>query len=121
MKEYIPVNAPQIGSTRTTHLKVEIYYSLGGINYFTYKNERRGYYISVSPVERREYAPGLMMEGTTCFSGYKALLKEVTRKSAKAEREAEAAAPALREELIRRVMAENHLTFTDAAPEARTA
>ena len=121
MKEYIPVNAPQIGNTKTTHIKVEIYYSLGGYNYFTYRQEKRGYYISVSPVERREYAPGYIMEGTTCFTGYKALLKEVTRKSAKAEKEAEAAAPQLREELIRRVMAENKLTYKTAEPEARTA
>lgn len=121
MKEYIPVIAAQIGNSQTTHIKIEVYYSLGGYNYFTYKPERRGYYISVTPVERREYAPGCMMEGYTAFTGYKALLKEVTRKSAKAEKEAEAAAPQLREELIRRVMAECNLKYADPAPEARTA
>ena len=121
MKEYIPVKMQQIGNTKITHIRVETYYSLGGYNYFTYRQERRGYYISVAPVERSEYAPGVVMERTTCFSGYKALLKEVSRKSAKAEREAEAAAPQIREELIRRVMQDQGLAYADAAPEARTA
>ena len=33
-----------------THIKAEVYYSIGGLNYFTYKQEQRGYYISISPV-----------------------------------------------------------------------
>ena len=30
-----------------THLKLSLHYSTGGINYFTYKNERRGVYVSI--------------------------------------------------------------------------
>ena len=67
------------------YLKVELYYSLGGINYFTYKNEPRGYYLSACPVERREYAPGLMMEGFTAFTGTKMLVEPCERKSKGAE------------------------------------
>lgn len=86
MKRYLKVK-PNAGTT--THLKVDMSYSLGGMNLFTYKNERRGYYLTVVPVERRSCGDGVMMEGFVAFSGTKLLLKEVTRKSAKAEQEAE--------------------------------
>lgn len=65
---------------KMTHLKFEVYYSLGGYNYFTYKPEKRGYYISLTPVERME-RNNVVMEAVSMFSGYKFLLKEVTRQS----------------------------------------
>ena len=65
-------------------LVIEVYYDKGGMNYFTYKVERRGYYLSVRPVLQSK---GLV--SYTSFSGTKVLLKEVSRKSAKAEAEAE--------------------------------
>ena len=50
MKKYIEIkNAPGI-----THLKIELYYDLGGYNCFTGKNEPRAYYLSVTPVERSD-------------------------------------------------------------------
>jgi hypothetical protein len=67
----------------TTWLKAEIYYSLGGHNYFTSRNEGRGYYISVSPVEREGY-----FESYTAFTGLKQLILPVQRKSAKKMNEA---------------------------------
>ena len=67
---------------KATHLKAEIYYALGGHNVFTYKNESRGYYISVSPVERSDKY-GYMMESYTAFTGLKQCVLEVQRKSAK--------------------------------------
>jgi hypothetical protein len=106
MKEYIPVTAAKIGNSQTTHIKVEVYYTLGGYNYFTYRKEARGYYVSVCPVERREARPGIVLESFTCFTGYKALVKEVSRKSAKAEKEAEQEAAKITPEMIRRVCAE---------------
>ena len=84
MKKYLKVK-PNDG--RTTHLKVEVYYSLGGMNPWTYKQEPRGYYLSVCPVERDVRPDGFTMESFTAFAGTKLLLKEVTRKSAKAEQE----------------------------------
>lgn len=33
------------------HLKVSVFYDLGGINYSNYKTEPRGYWVSVTPVE----------------------------------------------------------------------
>ena len=65
-------------------LKTEVYYSLGGMNYFTSKNEPRGYYVSVSPVQREERENGIIIESFTAFSGTKMLLLETKRKSDKA-------------------------------------
>ena len=66
-----------------THLKAEIYYALGGHNVFTYKNESRGYYISVSPVEREGG-----WESYTAFTGLKQCVLPVQRKSQKKMNEA---------------------------------
>ena len=68
--------------SRATHLKAEIYYSLGGTNVFTYKNEPRGYYMSISPVTR-ENKGYCTMESYTAFSGLKQCVLTVTRKSQK--------------------------------------
>ncbi len=59
-----------------TVICISVYYSLGGMNYFTGANEARGYYISVNPQE---------VEGgfrrTRAFSGTKKLLHKCSRKS----------------------------------------
>jgi hypothetical protein len=68
---------------KITHLKMELYYSKGGMNYFTSKVESRGYYMSISPVERKNG-----MESYTGFSGLKRCILETQRKSKKKEDEA---------------------------------
>lgn len=73
-KEYIERN----GQT----LKCELYYSLGGMNYFQGKNEARGYYYSVTPVKVSE-SSGFRTEQYTAFSGIKKLVLETKRKSDK--------------------------------------
>lgn len=78
-----------------THLEVEFYYSLGGYNYFTHRTENRGYYLSVSPVIKSG-----ITERYPAFSGNKMCIKEVKRKSAKAEVEAEKIAENKLENLI---------------------
>lgn len=70
-----------------THLKAEVYYSLGGTNMFTYKNESRGYYMSISPVKREDRG-GFIMESYTAFTGLKQLVVPVSRKSQKKMNEA---------------------------------
>lgn len=67
-------------------IEVELYYSKGGYNVFTCKNESRGYYVRICPitVERN-------MVSFIAFSGTKVCIHECSRKSAKAEREAIAA------------------------------
>lgn len=74
-------------TTSNKFIKVYTYYKKDSMNYFTYKNEARGYYLSITPVER---ARGF--ESFVAFTGFKVLLKEVTRASKKAEAEAEAIA-----------------------------
>lgn len=111
MKKYIPVNT---NDKRITHLKCEVDYSLGGVNYFTYRNEPRGYYVHVSPVERREEIYGgrkIISEGYMCFSGVKQLVKAVSRKSAKAQAEAEKLAETIFPELIAHVCSEQGITL----------
>lgn len=75
---YLPVKPKR----DVTHLRVEVYYALGGYNPFTAKEEGRGYYLSVSPVGRSERG-GVTTECYLAFSGRKRLLLPVNRKSPK--------------------------------------
>ena len=93
-KKYIKADG-----TGVNNLKVELYYSLGGMNYFNYKVEKRGYYLSVCPTERKDNG-GWISESYTMFSGVKQLVKEVARKSAKSAEQAREQAKALEQELI---------------------
>lgn len=103
MKKYLAVKE---NPEHTTHLKIEVYYHLGGMNYFTYKEEKRGYYLSVSPVEKHGG-----MESYVGFSGIKQLVKGVARKSAKAEAEAEKIASEQVENLIAMVCGKHGLVL----------
>lgn len=109
MKKYIELK----NNGSATHLKIELYYNLGGYNVFTYKEEKRGYYLSVSPVTR-ERSSGCTMESYTAFSGIKQLIKPVNRKSAKAEAAAETEAAAKEADLIRYVCEKNGLEVNNA-------
>ena len=90
-KEYLNTNKDK------TFLKCELYYSLGGMNYFTSRSEARGYYVSVSPVER-----GDGWESYTAFSGWKKCVVECARKGKKAEAQALAAYEAAKQEMLAR-------------------
>lgn len=76
MRKYLEVKNP---TKYATHIKIELYYNKGGFNCFTYRDEKRGYYISVVPVARDGF-----MESYTAFTGIKQCIKEVNRKSEKA-------------------------------------
>ena len=65
---YIPIK------NSVQQLKVTVYYHKGGQNYFTYKEEPRGLFLSVTPVERCEN-----FEKVTAFSGIKKCVKEMPR------------------------------------------
>lgn len=95
-KKYISVQSP---TEEVTHLKVELYYSMGGWNYFVGRQEPRGYYLSVTPVKRWK-SETATYEQFTAFTGCKTLIKEVARKSKKAEREAIALAESKEQELV---------------------
>lgn len=95
-----------------THIKIELRYDLGGYNYFTYTPKKRGYYLHVFPVTR-ERRDGYTMESFGAFRGYNYLMKEVTRKSAKAEAAAEAAAADIIDIIVSRVCRENGLELLE--------
>ncbi|OME54011.1 hypothetical protein BSK59_15635 [Paenibacillus odorifer] len=70
------------------NVEVKVSYSLGGMNYFTYNSESRGYYIHVQPYKCSNFDGGVVMRETGAFTGVKMLLVEVTRKSTKKLQEA---------------------------------
>ena len=81
MKRYFKIT----NSDKVTHLKVDIRYNLGNSDY---RPSKRGYYAHVTPV-KLVAERGYTTETTQCYSGFKTLLREVTRKSTKVEREIE--------------------------------
>lgn len=88
MKKYIPIEPTE----SENNLCLEVLYSKGGYNWFNGDSERRGYYLHCSPVllkcnkldNGQEYTTKTIIAG----KGYKLLLKEVSRRSQKAEAEA---------------------------------
>jgi hypothetical protein len=85
MKTYIPVppeRPVKVAGEQATHFKVTVDYTKGGINYFTYKTDPRGYYLYASPVIREQGENGIGWERTALTgdgSGFKFLLRPATR------------------------------------------
>lgn len=79
MKKYIEIIENH--HDKSNFIKLDFHYELGGYNCFTGKEKKRGYYLTIVPVER-----GGNLERFIAFSGVSELLQECTRKSAKAER-----------------------------------
>lgn len=77
---YIITKNPE-GDKHSNVLTVEIYYSLGGMNYFSYRSEPRGYYFSVTPENRRNG----IVSFSTSNSGAKQCFMEVKRHTKKNE------------------------------------
>lgn len=104
MKKLIELNP----TAKANNLEIEVYYDIGGMNYFTGQPEQRGYYLRVTPV--------LMGEGwrtVTAFTGVCTLLKAVTRKSNKAYEEACELAEGKEQELIEYVLRKNGLQLRE--------
>jgi hypothetical protein len=100
MKTYKDING--------TNLKIEIYYYKGGMSFTTYKKQERGFYLSVTPV-KRETNNGYVTESFMAFSGVKTLLKEVSRFSEGAYKQAlELGKPKI-DELVEFVLVKNNL------------
>ena len=62
-----------------TTIDIELTYQLGGHNPWSYANEKRGIYVSVSPIKREGG-----FKSFTAFSGVKHCIKELKRFSSKA-------------------------------------
>jgi hypothetical protein len=63
-------------------VKVRVTYLMGGHNWMSGNNFSRGYYLSVSVVER-EQRDGYVVESTILGRGFKSLLKDAARFSQK--------------------------------------
>lgn len=110
MKEYLKTNQ------ENHYIEVSTRYCKGGINWATGKEEARGYYVSVQPIERRLETCGdhqFWMDSYVCFTGYKRLIKAVTRQSAKQLAEAEAMAMEVAKPVIEAVAMEQGLTVIE--------
>ena len=100
---YVPVmgvdtskaRSPRMVDSQTNRIRLSVDYNLGGINYFTYKNELRGYYLCATP----EYACEHMVS-CVLGAGAKHLLLEVPRQSKKRAAEACAKAELLAPQLV---------------------
>lgn len=81
------------------YLQVEFYYTLGGYQYSTYTVKPRGYYISVTPIEKSE-RNGVNMISFTGFTGFYEMLEKCDRKSKKAQQAASEKMPAYEKMMI---------------------
>ena len=78
MKKY-----EKIEGTENKYFKFEVDYEKGGMNYWNGGNDKRGYYLSVRIVERKDEGRGFISESFMMFGGTKKLLMEVNRQSEK--------------------------------------
>lgn len=97
-----------------TFIRVENSYNLGGIDFASYGQQSRGYYVHVSPVEI-DTSRGYRTESYVAFSGYKALVKPVNRKSKKAEQGVDENLMFLAKSMIDRVCQEQGLKIVEGA------
>jgi hypothetical protein len=78
---------PLTNTAKANALAVSVYYSKGGINYFNYTTEPRGYYASVNPVTiAGPSTPGgfsSVSYGLFTNNGFKVFLKGTERMSGK--------------------------------------
>lgn len=101
MKKYIKVMENPM---RVTHLRIETHYDLGGYNVFNGKDEPRGYYLSVRPVEVNG-----VYETAAAFCGIRQCIKPVSRKSKNAENAAEEMAALMIDDLVKFTIEKNGL------------
>lgn len=69
-------NAERVNAT---HIEIELYYSKGGMNYFTGNVERRGFYLQVTPVSISTSGTGVRTRSFTAFTGIKKMVLECAR------------------------------------------
>ncbi len=107
------VTTKHLNTTKeNTKLQVEVYYSRGGWNFGTGKDEPRGYWLSIQPVSLSEEA-GIKMISVTLFSGLKRFLTatKVDRKGGKNEQAALRLAEQYEKELLEQVCIKENLTL----------
>lgn len=93
---------------KNTHLEIKVYYSLGGMNYWTGTAEERGYYISVTPVIKKGCCTTM-----SAFSGIKQCMIPCNRQSKKKAEEAANIPQSEYQHLIDRVLIRNNLEIAE--------
>lgn len=88
----------------TNTLEASVHYNKGGINYFTCRDEKRGYYFSLQPVEVTGCGTKF-----AAFTGVKCLMFEVKRNSKGAFERAKAAMDEYLDAYMADFMTENDL------------
>ena len=97
---------------KNTQLQVEVYYSRGGWNFGTGKDDQRGYWLSIQPVSFWEEA-GVKMMSITLFSGLKQFLTatKADRKGGKTEQAALRLAEQYEKRLLEQVCTKENITL----------
>jgi len=85
-----------------THLEIRVNYNIGGMSYFSGRMIPRGYYLSITPVNKTD-----RMISFTAFTGQSKLLFETARFSAKQFESAKEMAKDFEEEMIDTVVVKN--------------
>lgn len=97
-------------------LKITVYYDKGGMNYLNGRVEKRGFYMSVQPVTRKQDSPGIQTESFMVFSGLRMFLLEAKRYSDKKFEEALKIAGEQEADLIASVVAKEGLAKKETRP-----
>lgn len=105
-KTFIPV----LNNEKVNNIKIEIYYSKGGLNYFTSRNEQRGLYVSVSPVKRETIIGNIVTESYAGFSGIKECVLPLNKFSSKTCENFQID-ESTKQKLINHVIEKNNLTI----------
>jgi hypothetical protein len=103
MKQYLKTNK------ENTEIKIELSYSIGGMNYFTSRAEKRGYYLHAQPLEVSRSANGITIEQYTPAKGYKHLILETKRKSDKSYKTALEMIEETKQRMIEAIQDESNL------------
>ena len=85
------------GNGDINKVRIEVYYNVGGANYFTGRSEARGYYISIQPLK-----VGKNFTSFTGFTGVKELVEEANRFS---QKKLESIAESISEETFYKLLA----------------
>lgn len=98
-------------------IKIEVYYSEGGLGMFSGETTARGYWMSATPVNIK-VSDGVVLTTTTAFTGTRTLLEEATRFNKKriGELAANAATNPARNAVLNATLAKNGLTLKEATP-----
>ena len=100
-----------------TLLEINVYYSKGGLNYFTGSGEKRGIYVGVTPIVKKDCGNGFISRSFSMFSGIKKCVTELARitdKSFAAAVESLTSDPNKYKELVDHVLTKNNLNLEAA-------